>query len=136
MNKKDFILKLAEALAAFIVHHELLQELVGELKQSGNEKAFLSVLLKRLKFLLYRGILATEHEEFEPLSDGIYSLHVSGKGFNIRILYGFLSSHRPALLLAFHERAGHRATDYSGKVTVAAQRLAEIEEEQQYGKNM
>lgn len=128
MNKKDFILRLLEALEPFLVHEDVLGELVGELKQSGNEKAFLAVLAKRLKFLAAYGILSTTHEEFEPISDGIYSMHMSGQGFNIRILYGFLPSRRPALLMAFHERAGHSATDYTGRAKIAADRLAEMEE--------
>lgn len=128
MNKKDFIRRLLETLAPFLAHKEMIGELVAELKQSGNEKAFLATLEKRLKFLSDQGILATVHEEFELISDGIYSMHLACQGFNIRILYGYLPSRRPALLMAFHERAGHSATDYTGKAKIAADRLAEMEE--------
>lgn len=128
MNKKDFIRRLLETLAPFLAHKEMIGELVAELKQSGNEKAFLATLEKRLKFLSDQGILATVHEEFELISGGIYSMHLACQGFNIRILYGYLPSRRPALLMAFHERAGHSATDYTGKAKIAADRLAEMEE--------
>ena len=128
MNKKEFLEKLILALHTFVLHPALISEIVNELKQSGNEKSFLSILVARLKFLHEEGVQATKHKEFEPISDGIYSFHVTGKGFNIRILYSFLSDQRPALLMAFHERAGHNATDYSGKTPVAVERLKELEE--------
>lgn len=129
MNKKEFLEKLFLALHTFVLHASLIPELLEELKQSGNEKAFLSVLVARLKFLHSEGVQATVHKEFEPISGGIYSLHAAGRGFNIRILYGFLSDQRPALLMAFHERAGHHATDYSGKIPVALSRLKDLEVE-------
>ena len=130
MNKKDFLEKLVQALHGIVLHLALIPELLEELKQSGGEKTFLNILTARLSFLRTEGIQATVHKEFEPISDGIYSLHAKGKGFNIRILYGFLSDGRPALLLAFHERAGHNKTDYTGKIPVALARLKELEEEQ------
>lgn len=129
MNKRDFLEKLKEALIAFVIHDELIIELLTLLQGSGNEKAFLAILVKRLRFLIDLGIQATIHEEFEPISEGIYSFHLSGKRYNIRILYGFLSNRRPALLMAFYERAGHKATDYTGKVHIALERLAEMEAE-------
>lgn len=129
MNSKEFLEKLSRALQAFLVHRLLISELMTELRQSGNESSFLRVLLARLKYLIDEGLAATRHKEFEPLEDGIYSMHLTGKGYNIRILYAFCSNGRPALLLAFHERAGHTATDYSGKCKTASKRLKDLEEE-------
>ena len=131
MNKKDFLNRLFAALNGFCIHPLLLGEVLEELKKSGQESAFLKVLLARLKFLAENGIYATQHKEFEPLEQGIYSMHLSGNGFNIRILYGFLPDQTPALLLAFYERGGHAATDYTGKCGIAAERLRDLEEERE-----
>lgn len=69
-----------------------------------------------------------KHKEFELLERVIYSMHISsGRKFNIRILYGFLSNQKPALLMAFYERGGHSNTDYTGKMDTALIRLKELE---------
>lgn len=128
MNREQFLQVLAEALHQFVLHSLLLADLLGELRQSGREKAFLRILLARLKWLEETGRLAVEHKEFERLDEEIYSMHLSSEGFNMRILYGFLPDQRPALLLAFYERAGKQATDYTGKADEARARLRELEE--------
>ena len=71
------------------------------------------------------GIQATVLREFEPLGGGLYSMHLSGQGYNIRILYGFMPNGQPVLLLAFHERAGKAKTDYSSHIPEAQKRFAE-----------
>ncbi len=129
MNKKEFLVRLAEIMSCFIVHRLLTGELIDALKHSGNEQTFLGTLFSRLKFLDEQRIYATRHKEFEPLADGIYSMHLTGNGFNIRILYGFLPDQRPALLLSFYERGGHRSTDYTGQISIALKRLKELQEE-------
>ena len=74
-------------------------------------------------------LLAFRHKEFENIGGGLYSMHLAGKGFNLRILYAFLANQSPVLLLAFHERAGKRKTDYSGYIPQAAERLRQKKEE-------
>jgi hypothetical protein len=56
-------------------------------------------------------------------------MRLSGSEFNIRILYGFLPSGKPVLLLAFYERSGKRASDYTNNIFAAKKRLTEILEE-------
>lgn len=129
MNKKEFLKQLSLQLQEFVLHTLLIPELLKILKNSGRENAFLMILITRLRFLSEMGVLATKHQEFEPLADGIYSMHLASDGFNIRILYGFLSNRHPALLLAFYEREGHQATNYSGKIKTAKDRLRELEDE-------
>ena len=129
MNEREFLRQLAVALSSICIHDRLLIEIREELKRSGQEREFVSILLQRLKFLLAHGVHAVKHPQFEPIAHGIYSMHIELRSCNIRILYGFLSNQQPALLLAFHERAGHRRTDYTGKDTVAVNRLAELERE-------
>mgnify|MGYP000887669465 CR=1 FL=1 len=128
MDRKKFLKTLIELLHSFSVHSALLTELLEELKHSGNEVSFITILEARLKFLNEHGIEATVHKEFENIEKGIYSMHLSGNGFNMRILYGFIDG-APALLYAFHERGGHGRTDYTGKVDVALQRLTELKED-------
>ncbi|RKJ39526.1 hypothetical protein D7X94_11825 [Acutalibacter sp. 1XD8-33] len=129
MNKEKFIALLVAALHGISVHQDLILELLGILKSSGSEQAFLDILIARLKFLDERGIHAVRHQEFELLDQGIYSMHLARKEFNIRILYCFLSDGRPALLCAFFERAGHKDTDYTHEIPKAVQRRKELEEE-------
>jgi len=80
MNKKDFIKQLADALHSFVLHPLLFPELLEDLKQSGQERDFLRILLACLKYLLEVGVTATRHKEFEPLEQGIYSMHLAGAG--------------------------------------------------------
>ncbi|WP_370812706.1 hypothetical protein [Butyricicoccus pullicaecorum] len=122
MNKNDFIHLLAESLDNIQVDRALLSELLKLLKQSGQEKQFLTILSKRLKFLQSQGTQATQHEEFERLEDNIYSMHIACKQLNIRILYSFLND-GTVLLHAFYERAGKRHTDYTGTIALARARL-------------
>ena len=128
MKRKELLDRLIAAFGDFTLHSLLIEELVGELKHSGQESEFLTILLTRLKYLQERGQRATQHKEFEQLNDRIYSLHITGRSFNIRILYGFLRNGRPALLLAFFERAGHQVTSYQNYIPTAERRLKELEE--------
>ena len=106
----------------------LLSDLLGLISGSGYEAQFFKLFVARLRMLSVKGILATELKEFEPLGGGRYSMHLSGTGFNIRILYAFLPNRQPALLCAFHERAGKKNTDYPEHITVAEDRLRILKE--------
>lgn len=125
MNKDDVVRFLAELLKNFWVHGSLTHELVALIAQTGVEQKVFNTLLTRLKFLKIQGIMATRHKEFEPISNGIYSMHITGNGFNLRILYSFAPDKSPVLLLAFYERAGKKKTDYTPHVPVAVQRMKE-----------
>jgi len=127
MDRKIFLDNLSRLLERIGIHPDVIVEIVAELKHSGNEAGFVSVLEARLKFLNEHGIQATIHKEFEPIEKGVYSMHIAGKGFNMRVLYAF-SDGAPVLLLAFHEISGHKTTDYTGKVSVSLGRLKEFKE--------
>lgn len=126
MNKKDVMDRLLAILSGILYHLDFAGELIPLVAGSGFESKFLSLFVARLHCLASMGIQATVMKEFEPLGGGVYSMHLSGKGFNIRILYGFLSNGQPALLLAFHERGGKSKTDYSSRIPIAQLRLAEM----------
>lgn len=129
MNKKDVMARLLALLNNILSYSGLQNELLPLIAGSGFEAKFLALFVSRLQSLASLGIQATVMREFEPLGGGLYSMHLSGKGFNIRILYGFLPNGQPALLLAFHERAGKYKTDYSTRIPIAQLRLAEMRKE-------
>ena len=106
MNRDDILQFLSALLSGFWVHKSLIDDLLPILSNSGSETKFFNLLLARLKWLLERGVQATTHKEFEPISNGIYSMHMAGNGFNIRILYAFAPDQSPVLLTAFFERGG------------------------------
>lgn len=128
MNKAAILLLLQNALANIETHSNLPLEIIELISASGYENKFFSILIMRLHTLCNVGVLATREKEFELIGSGIYSMHISSRGFNIRILYSFLPDKQPVLLCAFNERAGKSATDYSSYIPVAIKRLKEMEE--------
>ena len=132
MNKSSVLDYLIDLLSLMSYHLDLPADLVSMISGSGYEAKFFSLFAARLRQLSAYGIQATVMKEFEPLGDGLYSMHLAGKGFNIRILYGFLSNGQPSLLHAFYERAGKNQTDYSSHIPVASARLAEVRKEFDY----
>lgn len=104
-------------------------ELLALIAESGVEEAVFRLILLRLHMLQALGVEATRHKEFEPIKSGLYSMHLAGKGFNIRILYSFLPNRKPVLLLAFYEREGKRKTDYTPYIDPALSRLQRFKEE-------
>ena len=95
---------------------------------SGYENSFRKILLKQLYILSVLGIQVTDTKEFELIGDGIFSMHLTGHGFNIRALFFFLPNSQPAFLVSFEERAGKKKTDYSGYLSLAQDRKKEMEE--------
>lgn len=134
MNKND-VLKMLQGIFRTILHHlDLPAELIGLIAGSGIENKFIALFTARLQQLAARGVHATVMKEFEVIGDGLYSMHLTGRGFNIRILYGFMSNGQPALLHAFYERGGKTKTDYSSHIPIGSIRLAEMKKEFDYEK--
>lgn len=127
MNRDDAFKILWATFKSYWVCKALCSDLIACISGSGWEKQFFNLLLTRLKYLKEHGVHATKHKEFELLGEtnGLYSMHLFGKGFNIRILYAFAPNNRPVLLLGFFERSGKKKTDYTQYITLAQQRLAE-----------
>ncbi|MBR2365794.1 MAG: hypothetical protein IKM36_03560 [Oscillospiraceae bacterium] len=129
MNKDNVLKILYALLGSFRVFESLIEEFTQCIAAGGAEKSVIKKLTLRLKQLSLLGKSAITLEEFERINETIYSMHVQGKGFNIRILYSFLPNGEPVLLLAFHERAGHRSTDYTPYLKPAAERFRVMKEE-------
>lgn len=129
MNKDKVLEFLRKYLGEYRCFDLLIAELCDLMAKSGNEPEVFRLLVLRLKQLSTLGHNATNMEEFENIGRGIYSMHLSGKGYNIRILYGFLTNNMPCLLLAFYERGGKRKTDYTSYLDPAAMRLSKMKED-------
>lgn len=128
MNRKQFLKWLTDTIAQFAFFPDLLSELLDILSETGVENKFIKTLVLRLQVLGQDGVLAITSKEFESIGDGIFSMHLPGKGYNIRILYSFLDNQQPVLLYAFYERAGKRKTDYSMHIPAAIERLKQLKE--------
>ena len=135
MNKKDAIRELSEnlqkyLLIGFIFHPKFLEELKKLIENlSGNEKEIFALFIKQLNFVkvLQKEVYKADGNEIiKYQNDDYYSLHLSGKNFNIRFLMTFDNSNNPVFLVAFYERSGKRSSNYSQWYDVLESRLNEI----------
>lgn len=126
MNKDNVLELLLALLGDVVFSSRLVQEIVDIIAKNGQEANFVKTLALRLRMLSMLGLQATQAKTFEPIQDGIYSMHLDNKVYNIRILYAFLPDQQPALLLAFYERGGKRKTDYTPYIEPAKARLKEL----------
>ena len=123
MNKKQVFSWLRVLFEPYIIHELMLDELVRIISGSGYESRFYAQLVSRLTLLVTHGITVLQQKEFERLNDSLFSMHISSKGYNIRILFSFFPSGKPVLLLAFYEREGKKKTDYTAYLSPALTRL-------------
>lgn len=130
MNRIKLLKELENSFESFIIHPELITDLTEIISNSGAEKSFLSKLKYALNFLKRYGITAhiQPTSQFEKLMEttDLFSMHIEGKAFNVRIIYSFADD-GTILLHGFYERQGKRATDYSSAVPTAQRRKAEME---------
>lgn len=129
MNRDEVLRYWMNCFSSIEVSDYLVPELVSLIAESGSESAIFRILIMRITMLQSLTVNAVQHKEFESIGDGLFSMHLAGKGFNIRILYSFLPDRSPVLLLAFYERGGKRKTDYSEYIAPALSRLNKIREE-------
>lgn len=133
MNRESVIARLSKMLNGIIFHDLFLSELLNLISGTGFEEKVFSLLLSRLLVLNAHGIMVTRIKEFENIGNGIFSMHLSSKGFNLRILFAFLPNAQPVLLLAFHEREGKKKTNYSTYLEPALSRFNEKKEDYEHG---
>lgn len=129
MNKDDVFNYLCQYLSRFLYHPEFITELQSLISGKGFEARFFKLLVSRFTQLSALGQRAVCLEEFEQITEDLFSMHFSQKDFNIRFLYGFLPNNQPVLLLPFYERAGKRKTDYTSYIEPALSRFSEMKEE-------
>lgn len=128
MNKQDVLDFLIQLLGSIRLAPEFISELVSLIAKSGYEGDVLRILAQRILFLNQEGKFAVRGKEFEQIDESIFSLHMTGKGFNLRVLFAFLPSDEPVFLYPFFERAGKRATDYTRKIPIAKERFEKEKE--------
>ena len=136
MKKKDVLKLLIQHLTPgeknkIVIHSKFLKELQELLEDaSGCEKDILNLLVRQLGYLRDFEKRVNEvdgNEKLKHTTRDYYSLH--GKGFNIRLLLGFLSENRPVFLVAFFERSGKKISDYSRYIDVLDERYSQMESE-------
>lgn len=134
MNKKEAFLQLNRVLEEYQnqeyrFHRFFIKELADLVTDAkGHEKELFMLLVKQLCFVsaLKRQVhLADSNEKIKYLEKEYYSLHLSAKNFNIRMLMTFDNDDNPVFLAAFYERAGKRNTDYTKWKMVLAERYKE-----------
>ena len=133
MNKDAANKMLADILKGMIYTDRFFKEIIDLVSKSSKANLLRTMLMARLRVLMELGYQVTELKEFENIGSGLYSMHLTGQDFNYRILFGFLPDQRPVLLLAFHERAKKKKTDYSLQIQPALERFKSAKEDYENG---
>lgn len=122
MNKREAFLTLANSLEEYLqkgfeFHPIFMKEFKDLLDGArGHEREIFSLLIKQLNYVSSLGkqvYKADGNEIIKYLNREYYSLHLSGKNFNIRLLMTFDENEDPVFLAAFFERSGKRVSDYT-----------------------
>lgn len=117
MNKKQVLAELVKNLEecserGYVFHPKFMNEFQVLLKNAtGNEKEIFTLLIKQLNFLKELGTNVCKADSNEIIKNqdrDYYSLHLSGKNFNFRLLMAFDEKDTPKFLVAFYERAGKK----------------------------
>lgn len=117
MNKKQVLAELVKNLEecserGYVFHPKFMYEFQVLLKNAtGNEKEIFTLLVKQLNFLKELGTNVCKADSNEIIKNqdrDYYSLHLSGKNFNFRLLMAFDEKDTPKFLVAFYERAGKK----------------------------
>ena len=125
MNKKQVLAELVKNLEecserGYVFHPKFMYEFQVLLKNAtGNEKE----ILKELGTNVCK---ADSNEIIKNQDRDYYSLHLSGKNFNFRLLMAFDEKDTPKFLVAFYERAGKKKTDYTQYKKVLDSRFEEV----------
>lgn len=123
----------------FAIHPIFLEELFQLLNTDlkGQEDKFFKQMVTQLKNIMQLKELVNTADSNEILKHmgndkngypwKLYSIHFERKNaYNIRFIISFDENHSPLLLVAFNERAGKKATDYTLPGQTAKQRKSEL----------
>lgn len=136
MKRKDVLKNLAMYLEqgnkdGFIFHPKFFEELQVLIQgTSGHEKEVLNLLVRQFGYVRDFRRMVHNVDSNEIIKHSIrdyYSLHIQGKGFNLRILMTFFPDNRPVFLTAFYERSGKRVSNYSTHIGTLDDRYEELE---------
>lgn len=135
MNKKQILSMLAKNLEEYLhqgfrFHPLFMEEFKGLLHDArGHEREIFSLLVKQLSFvkLLNKQVYQADGNEIiKYLAKEYYSLHLSGKNFNLRLLMAFDKDNNPVFLAAFYEREGKKSSDYTQWKSVLEKRYKQM----------
>lgn len=124
MNKHKALQELNTLLSNVLILPQCEEEILKLVLGTGFEHEFIKCLSKCLTQLNEKGQAATKLDSFEKLKKAVnlYSMHLVGGCFNIRILYTFQNNDK-ILILAFYEREDKSKTDYTDIIPLAQKRL-------------
>ena len=108
MKREEVLSWLCSILGELLYTREFYQELVELIAETGIEGKFFTTFVRQLRMLTLLGAQAVQSKEFESIGNGLFSMHLTGNGYNIRVLYSFLQNQQPILLLS---RAWRKAED-------------------------
>ncbi len=139
MNKKEALSTLVKHLEEYLnqgfgFHSMFIAEFKELLHDAqGHEKEIFSLLVKQLNFVKMLGrqvYNANGNEIIKYLEREYYSLHLSGKNFNLRLLMTFDEEDNPVFLVAFYERGGKKTSDYTQWKNVLKKRYEQMKGEE------
>lgn len=97
MKREEVLSWLCSILGELLYTREFYQELVELIAETGIEGKFFTTFVRQLRMLTLLGAQAVQSKEFESIGNGLFSMHLTGNGYNIRVLYSFLQNQQPIL---------------------------------------
>ncbi len=130
MNTNEAIQQLLNYLQDFKVHPRFIKELSSLLKKElkGKEKKFFNILITQLKNIQeFKTMIHTvdSNEKLLGYDGNFYSIHLQQSQFNVRFLV-HITDGDIELLVAFYERGGKKATNYSQYEGILEDRLNDL----------
>ena len=142
MNKSKAIQELRKYIEEYegqyhyLFHTNFIKELFQIITKdvSGHEKEVFNILIKQFGFVNTLNTRVFEADSNEILketgADGdYYSLHVSNKTVNLRLLMRFTEEKNPYFLAIFNEKSGKKVSDYTMWIPIIKRRYAEMKGE-------
>lgn len=140
MNKRKALKELLEYIQeyeeryCYLFHIKFIEELSEIIKKdaSGHERELFNIMIKQFGFVNTLNVRVSEADSNEILKDtgsdeNYYSLHISNKTVNIRMLMRFTKDGRPVFLAVFNEKAGKKKSDYTGWIAIIKKRYIRME---------
>lgn len=140
MKKNVALSKLIEYLyeyqqSGYVFHKKFISEMKDLISNfTGKELEIFDLLVKQLSYIAQFGRQINDIGKNEKIrhmktEQEYYSIHLKGKGFNLRILLTFFIDDTPLILGVFNEKSGKSVTDYSKWKPVLLERYKELKEE-------
>lgn len=141
MNKRKALKELMEYIEKYqdiySFHSKFIEEFGKILSKdaSGHEKEVFNIMIKQLAYVktMREDVFKADGNEIlkDTGADGeYYSLHITNKTVNLRMLMRFTEEKRPLFLAVFNEKAGKKTSNYSQWISIIKKRYAELKGEE------